>query len=300
MRTTDTIMPGTGRRGGTAGLGALALGGLAAARLLAARVAGLLGEGLAAPRVEQVVELVVVGVGAATAAWVALSAFLALACVAAARAGRGWRAGEAALARLAPGAVQRLARAAVGVGVGAGLALVPVAAHAVQDGDMPPAPPVAAVPLDLGWQVTPEAPAAAPSLPATPSPAPAPTEADGLPARIAPTEPQPIAVAPADPQPAELTPVADAQPTSATPAIPAPTAASTGVETRRAVVVADDGTVVVHRGDTLWDIAAATLGDGATDADILRAVVRWHDVNRDVVGDDPDLILPGQVLRAPA
>jgi len=57
--------------------------------------------------------------------------------------------------------------------------------------------------------------------------------------------------------------------------------------------------VVVVRGDTLWSIAARHLPPDATAADVASAVQRWHAANADVVGDDPDLILPGQVLTAP-
>jgi len=57
--------------------------------------------------------------------------------------------------------------------------------------------------------------------------------------------------------------------------------------------------VVVHRGDTLWSIAAAHLDPGAEDAEVARAWPRWFEANRDVIGDDPDLVLPGQVLRVP-
>ncbi len=55
----------------------------------------------------------------------------------------------------------------------------------------------------------------------------------------------------------------------------------------------------MHRGDSLWSIAARHLGPGASDAEIARAWPAWFAENRDVVGDDPDLILPGQVLRPP-
>lgn len=58
--------------------------------------------------------------------------------------------------------------------------------------------------------------------------------------------------------------------------------------------------VVVHRGDTLWSIAAAWLGPDATDAEIARAWPRWYAENRGVIGDDPDRIRPGQVLHPPA
>ena len=61
-----------------------------------------------------------------------------------------------------------------------------------------------------------------------------------------------------------------------------------------------DGTVVVHRGDTLWDIAARHLGPHATDQDVAEAWPRWYALNREVVGDDPDHILPGQRLVVPA
>ena len=59
------------------------------------------------------------------------------------------------------------------------------------------------------------------------------------------------------------------------------------------------GQHVVVRGDTLWDIAAASLPDGASNADIARETQRWYDANRQVIGENPDLILPGQILQAP-
>lgn len=58
-------------------------------------------------------------------------------------------------------------------------------------------------------------------------------------------------------------------------------------------------TVVVHRGDTLWSIAADHLGPDATDAQIDAAWRSWYAPNRAVIGDDPDRILPGQQLRSP-
>ena len=53
---------------------------------------------------------------------------------------------------------------------------------------------------------------------------------------------------------------------------------------------------VVRRGESLWSIAEATCA--ADDPD-----QRWRAIwaaNRAVIGDDPDLILPGQRLRLPA
>ncbi len=57
--------------------------------------------------------------------------------------------------------------------------------------------------------------------------------------------------------------------------------------------------VVVRRGDSLWGIAARHLGPDASDAEIARAWPAWFEANRDVVGDDPDVLRPGQRLRAP-
>jgi nucleoid-associated protein YgaU len=61
-----------------------------------------------------------------------------------------------------------------------------------------------------------------------------------------------------------------------------------------------DEEVVVRRGDTLWSIAARSLGPAATADEIAREWPRWHEANRHAIGDDPDLIQPGQVLHPPA
>lgn len=61
----------------------------------------------------------------------------------------------------------------------------------------------------------------------------------------------------------------------------------------------DTDEVVVHRGDSLWSIAAAHLGPDPDDAEVARAWPRWFEANRHVIGDDPDHLLPGQVLRVP-
>ncbi|MBE9941271.1 LysM peptidoglycan-binding domain-containing protein [Cellulosimicrobium cellulans] len=58
--------------------------------------------------------------------------------------------------------------------------------------------------------------------------------------------------------------------------------------------------VVVVRGDSLWSIAARHLPAGSTDRQVAEAVERWHVTNAHVVGADPDLVRPGQVLVAPS
>ncbi len=60
-----------------------------------------------------------------------------------------------------------------------------------------------------------------------------------------------------------------------------------------------DDTVVVRRGDTLWDIAAAHLPPAASDSRIAAAWPAWYAANRSVIGDDPHLVRPGQRLSPP-
>ena len=57
--------------------------------------------------------------------------------------------------------------------------------------------------------------------------------------------------------------------------------------------------LVVRSGDSLWTIAARHLGPEATDVEIAREWPRWFAVNSAVIGSSPDLLLPGQILRAP-
>lgn len=61
----------------------------------------------------------------------------------------------------------------------------------------------------------------------------------------------------------------------------------------------DSRAVVVRRGDTLWDIAAAHLPTTASDARIAAAWPAWYAANRTVIGRDPHLIRPGQRLSPP-
>jgi len=83
---------------------------------------------------------------------------------------------------------------------------------------------------------------------------------------------------------------------------PAPSPAAAGVHLpggTRAPVPADPAEVVVQRGDSLWSLAVDQLGDGADELTLARTVERLHHANLDVIGADPDLLLPGQVLRLP-
>jgi hypothetical protein len=59
------------------------------------------------------------------------------------------------------------------------------------------------------------------------------------------------------------------------------------------------GSVAVHAGDSLWDIVADHLGPGASDVDIAMEWPRWYEANRTLIGQNPDVLLPGQVLLPP-
>jgi len=57
--------------------------------------------------------------------------------------------------------------------------------------------------------------------------------------------------------------------------------------------------VEVQPGDTLWRLSQQRARGAATDQDIARLVARTYRANREVIGADPDLILPGQRLQIP-
>jgi hypothetical protein len=106
-------------------------------------------------------------------------------------------------------------------------------------------------------------------------------------------------------------PVTAAPTPTPTPSAPAPTPAPTSAPTDRAPVpdwpdaptAPGPGEHVVVRGDCLWDIATTRLttelGRPPGPAEVAAAVRAWWTANADVIGADPDLLLPGQVLRPP-
>jgi hypothetical protein len=56
-------------------------------------------------------------------------------------------------------------------------------------------------------------------------------------------------------------------------------------------------TVVVRPGDSLWRIARRVLPADTTQTTVAAAVTRLYAANRRTIGDDPDLLLPGQHLE---
>lgn len=60
------------------------------------------------------------------------------------------------------------------------------------------------------------------------------------------------------------------------------------------------GQMAVMAGDSLWTIAARALGPNASDLEIALDWPRWYEANRAAIGDNPDVLLPGQILQAPS
>ena len=75
---------------------------------------------------------------------------------------------------------------------------------------------------------------------------------------------------------------------------------SSGAVRRDAGADAGADELVVRRGDTLWAIAARALGPGASDAEIAAEWPRWWQRNKPAIGENPDLLIPGTRLTAPA
>ncbi|HEY3715792.1 MAG TPA: hypothetical protein VGL39_14800 [Jatrophihabitantaceae bacterium] len=211
----------------------------------------------------------------ATAALWCVALWLAIglgAVVAAALPGRSGAAARRIATRLLPAVLLRAVAGVAGLGV-----LVAPIAPAVAGADVPPGAAAAA-----------------------PGPAPAwPTNPPGL--HIG----WPTSSPPAPPQPAKPRPTtARPTPPPAGPSQPNPPGDQAGQAGQ--VGLAARGTdgppehaVRVEPGDSLWLIAAQRLGANPSEAQIAAAWPRWYAANKPVIGDDPSLIQPGQLLHAP-
>ena len=237
-------------------------------------------DGPAPARPEDALTLLVAVGGAAVALWLWLGLVLALLGHLPGRAGR-WC--HVVAERTTPAVVRRCAAVVVGAGLAG--ALAPGTATAVGRTADGPAT-MAAAALSPAFAPTSSSAAAPP-----PSFAPTKPSAVAPPPAFAPTSPAPPPAVQADgqaPAPGWIPnrPVVRSQP-------------STRLVTTAPPLDEQPG-VVVRRGDTLWDVVRAHLGRDATDAEVAAEWPRWHEANRAVIGADPDLLLPGQVLHAPA
>lgn len=84
------------------------------------------------------------------------------------------------------------------------------------------------------------------------------------------------------------------------PALLAGPAARDGNAARGPAVGRPTDSVAVLAGDSLWDIVASHLGPEASDVEIALEWPRWYEANKALIGHNPDVLLPGQVLLPPA
>lgn len=249
----------------------------------------------------------------AAALWLAVSVLVTLAgeCP-------GWtgRIGRALSRRIVPATVRRTLQLSLGLTVAVG-ALGATTASAT-------APPVTAPPVTAATSSAAAPSAGSPSAPgplaasldwpttgAVPSTSLRDEPREDAPSAAAATPPPsatPSATPSVAPAPSALASVGT--PTSTLAPAPAPTDAS-GPEPPTAPAVPDRPSpatstsatsVRVEAGDSLWSISRAHLESGgasATPADIAGAWPQWWEANRQLVGDDPDLLLPGTQLTPP-
>ncbi|CAN7287558.1 LysM peptidoglycan-binding domain-containing protein [Terrabacter sp. LjRoot27] len=297
-------------REAAAGAAGLAVAVLTLLYLLTVARRGL-GTAEAAARPDDVLLLLMVWVGVLLAAWLALGSLLAVASLLPGAAGR--VAGEVA-ERVTPVAVRKVLTLVLGATVGSmALPAAPVSSAGSgpsargAEGHASPAEQASAPDLAPGYAPTDLTPGYAPTAgsadPSGPSGQASGADLPDIPEvavvgpGYSPTPrhtPQDL-VAPAPPRlldgpgyvPTPPVPVLDADRSRLL--APAPRLATSAHDL-----------VTVRRGDSLWTIAARHLGPGTSDAQICREWPRWYAANRDVVGDDPDLLVPGQQLRPPS
>jgi hypothetical protein len=199
------------------------------------------------------------------------------------------RTARAVAVRVAPATVRRAVEAVLGITVAVAV-VTPTAALAAPTA-VPSAAPTAVAGeaiWDLDWPSRTAQPPASPARPPAAVHTATPSAAVHPPTTSSPAVP-PVTATPPPPSP---------RPPSATPARPTPAAVPPAA---RPASVAE--VVVVQPGDTLWSLAEVSLRRSGTasppDRQVAQAWPRWWAANREAIGDDPDLLLPGTVLCPP-
>ena len=196
--------------------------------------------------------------------WWVMSFVLAVAAAFLDRCGNA-RAASAA-GKFTPAFMRRLALAALGLQL--------VTAPLATASPLPalPGSPGAAPAASAAWM-----PTAVPATPGTPPPAVSSTPGPA---------PQPGAPAVANPQWRPISPAVEPGPLAGRPLRqPQPGAQSTEV--------------TVRPGDSLWTLSSARLGPFASDVDIALDWPLIYQANRNIIGANPHLLRPGQVLQLP-
>ncbi len=233
---------------------------------------------------EDLLGIAVNTMGLIIVAWWLLSMLIALASAALERTGNG-RAAEIT-GKFSPAFMRRLALAAVGLQLlGAPLA------HGAADPGNPQPSPTSSTAIAAVWAPTAQGAGGASASLSEPAALTA-AVIGGVGGAAS------ISVVPAtsasgdslDPRWKPSAPVVDPGPLAAQP-----------VRSARQQPASEAGPVTVVAGDSLWSIAARGLGGSpASDVDVALEWPRWYQANREIVGDNPDVLLPGQVLRPPS
>lgn len=155
--------------------------------------------------------------------------------------------------------------------------------------------------LGVGLVAVPAGPALA--APGAPSASPHPAVSSAFPAVPAPVL-APLPLVPDLDRPAARAPAPASAAAPAAPPSPGSLAAPAAppAPARPSAPLASPATkpVVVHTGDSLWSIARAELpSDGRSDAAVAASWPRWWQANYAQIGDNPNVIQPGQQLTPP-
>lgn len=217
-------------------------------------------------QLEDLLGVVSAGIGSLIVAWWLASMMLAVVCAALHKSGH--RRAAAAVGKASPAFMRRLALAALGLQLVAGPAVAQAAPVPMETGMIS----AAWAPTEQeGGHVTAYS---SPQWAATPETAQETAEAD----------------IPVDPHWKPTAPLNDPRLFTAPQLRTAPATGSYGLT----------GQVAVMAGDSLWTIAARALGPDASDLEIALDWPRWYEANRAAIGDNPDVLLPGQILQAPS
>ena len=171
-----------------------------------------------------------------------------------------------AAGKFTPAFMRRLALAAVGLQL--------VTAPLATASPLPalPGSPGAAPAASAAWT-----PAAVPATTGTPPPAVISTPGPG---------PQPGTPAVANPQWQPISPLVEPGPL-------------VGRQLRAPQPGVQSTEVTVRPGDSLWTLSSARLGPFASDVDIALDWPLIYQANKDIIGANPNLLRPGQVLQLP-
>lgn len=268
------------------------------------------------PRADVVIGAIAVLIAMAIS-WAALawSLIVLTAAVAGCLPGVAGAVGRRLLSAVTPATVRAIVTTAAGLSISVGMvscaspgpttghhlaAPVPIAQQSPISGPDAIAPPparAATLVLDLDWPVTSAPTNSAHSTTAgtaaTAPPDPVAEQTTPVDEPTPPSRETPAATVPTAATAAAVPSIATPNAAPPTPVVTAP--ASTPV----ARPVAAPKTVMVQPGDCLWDIAAAHLPQGASTTAVHAAWQAWYETNRAVIGDDPNLVIPGQELQAP-